>query len=65
MKSVYTPALCSETDVFVINFANPDLTAFLNLLAYRNSGPDNYVTLLVERQNNSSVSWFPGFQIFS
>jgi hypothetical protein len=38
-----------------ISFTNPDLTAFLNLLAYRASGPENFVTLLLERQNNSSV----------
>jgi hypothetical protein len=38
-----------------ISFTNPDLTAFLNLLAYRSQGPDNLVTLLLERQNTSST----------
>ena len=38
-----------------VNFTNPDLTAFLNLLAYRNEGPDDVVTLLLERQNSSSA----------
>lgn len=43
----------SEGDV--VSFANPDLTAFLNLLAYRSDVPDGLVTLLIERQNSSSA----------
>ena len=37
-----------------LSFANPDLTAFLNLLAYRESSADSVVTLLLERQNSSN-----------
>jgi hypothetical protein len=43
----------SEGDT--VSFANPDLTTFLNLLAYRTEGPADVVTLLVERQNTSST----------
>jgi hypothetical protein len=37
------------------SFTNPDLTVFLNLLSYRGEGPENVVTLLVERQNSSNA----------
>jgi hypothetical protein len=43
----------SEGDV--VSFANPDLTVFLNLLMYRNEGPDHLVSLLIERQNTSAA----------
>jgi hypothetical protein len=39
----------------VVSFANPDLTAFLNLLAYREGGSESEVTLLLERQNSSNT----------
>jgi hypothetical protein len=39
----------------VISFSNPDLNVFLNLLMYRSTGPDNLVTLLIERQNTSNA----------
>ncbi len=37
-----------------VSFTNPDLSVFLNMLAYRNDGSD-VVTLLLERQNSSST----------
>jgi hypothetical protein len=37
-----------------VSFTNPDLTAFLNLLAYRDGGSEDVVTLLLERQNTSN-----------
>jgi hypothetical protein len=39
----------------VVSFTNPELTVFLNLLSYRDAGPDNVVTLLLERQNSSTT----------
>jgi hypothetical protein len=48
----FSTGAASEGDA--VNFANPDLTAFLNLLAYRDGGPEDVVTLLLERQNTSS-----------
>jgi hypothetical protein len=37
-----------------VGFTNPDLTVFLNMLAYRTDGSD-IVTLLLERQNSSTT----------
>ena len=37
-----------------VSFSNPDLTVFLNMLAYRTDGSD-VATLLLERQNSSST----------
>jgi hypothetical protein len=47
----FTTGTRNEGDV--ISFTNLDLTAFLNLLAYRNGQPANIVTLLLERQSIS------------
>lgn len=48
----FTTAGAQEGDV--VSFSNPDLTVFLNLLAYREDGSTD-VTLLVERQTNSAM----------
>src|SRR5690606_14329506 len=47
----FSTAGAAEGDI--VSFTNPDLSVFLNLLAYRDADSSE-VTLLVERQNNST-----------